>query len=133
MAKVLVLKTILQGRCLAIYGFTKQKVTVGRSRTADLRLDHPGVSRQHLEIERVGDEFILRDSSSSNGTLVNSTRTKSCSLTAGDLVQVGKVVVQVSFDDASEDDSWNVHMDKNLDPLPTVRVDDIRIQSLPAE
>lgn len=50
---------------------THQVLLVGRSRRADIRVDHPTVSRLHLELVLGrGGEIHVADRSSSNGTRV---------------------------------------------------------------
>ncbi len=47
------------------------RAVVGRDESCEIRLQHPLVSRRHLEIERSEDgEIVLRDLGSKNGTLV---------------------------------------------------------------
>ncbi len=46
------------------------KIVLGRDQLCDLALRAGGVSRQHAEIDRVGDGFHLRDLDSRNGTSV---------------------------------------------------------------
>ncbi|MGE0401037.1 MAG: FHA domain-containing protein [Kofleriaceae bacterium] len=48
-----------------------EKLVLGRDPLCDLTLRAGGVSRQHAEIEREGDSFVLRDLDSRNGTTVS--------------------------------------------------------------
>jgi|APSaa5957512622_1039677.scaffolds.fasta_scaffold35144_2 pSer/pThr/pTyr-binding forkhead associated (FHA) protein len=52
----------------------KAKTVIGRNQGWDVCLPDRAVSRPHAEIERRGDEFVLRDLGSANGTLLNATR-----------------------------------------------------------
>jgi ABC-type multidrug transport system ATPase subunit/pSer/pThr/pTyr-binding forkhead associated (FHA) protein len=49
------------------------ELTIGRSRENDLQLSYPTISRHHARIRRVGDgeEYVIEDLRSSNGTLLN--------------------------------------------------------------
>lgn len=69
----------------------RDRITVGRSAAAELRLvGEPDVSRVHAELERRGDEWILSDDGSRNGTYVNGERLASRHrLADGDLVRIG--------------------------------------------
>ncbi len=49
----------------------KSTISIGRDAENDIVLDMPQVSRNHAEIERVGQRFRLIDLNSSNGTFVN--------------------------------------------------------------
>lgn len=68
-----------------------QKITFGRSRENDIILDHPSVSRNHMELffDPEGNVF-LTDLSSSNGTFVNGKRIiGSVQLRPNDIVKAG--------------------------------------------
>jgi ABC-type multidrug transport system ATPase subunit len=51
----------------------RAELTIGRSPENDLQLDYPTISRHHARIRRVasGDEYVIEDLDSSNGTVVN--------------------------------------------------------------
>ena len=48
------------------------------------------VSRRHVEVERVGDRYVVRDVGSLNGTYVNRLRIESVELDDGDELQIGR-------------------------------------------
>ncbi len=62
---------------------------IGRSKSVDITLDAPVVSRQHARLERVGDEYWITDLGSSNGTLVNGGAIGSVRIQNGDLITLG--------------------------------------------
>lgn len=62
---------------------------IGRSKSVDITLDAPVVSRQHARVERVGDDYFITDLGSSNGTLVNGAAIGSVRLQNGDLITLG--------------------------------------------
>ncbi|WP_407342969.1 FHA domain-containing protein [Pengzhenrongella phosphoraccumulans] len=66
------------------------KTVAGRSVDADIFLDDVTVSRRHAEFVREGDDFLVRDIGSLNGTYINRTRIDSAVLRSGDEVQIGK-------------------------------------------
>jgi pSer/pThr/pTyr-binding forkhead associated (FHA) protein len=71
---------------------------VGRSRGADLRLQHPLVSRKHCEFFEQGGRLMIRDLNSLNGTFVGDARiSEATELAPGDLVTVGSVVFRAVF------------------------------------
>ncbi|HEY6584614.1 MAG TPA: FHA domain-containing protein [Gaiellaceae bacterium] len=67
-----------------------ERTTIGRSPDCDIFLDDVTVSRQHAVLRRNGDNFVIEDQGSLNGTFVNRSRIESAELTDGDEVQVGK-------------------------------------------
>ncbi len=76
----------LQGTVLSI---TDSPAVIGRDSAATLCLPDPSVSRRHSQIERDGDEFILSDLDSLNGTFVNDVPVRRRNLEHGDRVRIG--------------------------------------------
>ncbi len=67
-----------------------QSNVLGRSTTASVRLFDREVSRKHSQIDREGEEYVLRDLGSSNGTFLNGKRIYAPSkLKDGDEVMIG--------------------------------------------
>ena len=66
------------------------RTVAGRSPNSDIFLDDVTVSRKHVEFVREGDEFVVRDVGSLNGTYVNRDRIERAVLRVGDEVQIGK-------------------------------------------
>jgi pSer/pThr/pTyr-binding forkhead associated (FHA) protein len=63
---------------------------IGRQEGNDIVIDNLAVSFHHAKIEAVGDEFLLIDLKSENGTFVNAQRIKAHWLADGDVVTIGK-------------------------------------------
>ncbi|AFZ67350.1 FHA domain-containing serine/threonine-protein kinase [Deinococcus peraridilitoris] len=57
-----------EGRVLRVETLAGQTTTLGRSGKNDVVLDHPGVSRHHLNVEVEGEKVFVTDLSSTNGT-----------------------------------------------------------------
>jgi hypothetical protein len=75
------------------------KAIVGREEACDIHLQHPLVSRRHLEIEHSEDgDLVLRDLGSKNGTLVQNQPLAGSFVVTSDptTVQVGPYVLSVS-------------------------------------
>ena len=58
--------------------------TIGRNSDSDIRIDNAGVSAHHAKIIKEGDDFLIEDSGSRNGTFVNGKRVSRHMLTEGD-------------------------------------------------
>ncbi len=63
---------------------------LGRSESADIRLDHTSVSRQHCRFWMEGQTCYVEDFGSTNGTYVNGLKITREKLSAGDTVVVGR-------------------------------------------
>jgi len=75
-----------QGTVLSI---TDSPAIIGRESAATLCLPDASVSRKHSQIERDGEEFIVTDLNSLNGTFVNDVPVKRRTLAHGDRVRIG--------------------------------------------
>lgn len=83
----------------------RDEVSLGRSADNVISLNNATVSGHHASIRREGDQYILRDLGSTNGTRVNSREIKEAVLHPKDLIQVGSVEFlfnseAMSFEDA---------------------------------
>ena len=67
-----------------------ERTTAGRRPDSDIFLDDVTVSRKHAEFVRRGDDFVVRDVGSLNGTYVQRDRIDEAVLRDGDEVQIGK-------------------------------------------
>src|SRR3954465_9694703 len=70
------------------------RITIGRSARNDLCIPDPFASRVHAEVRREGDQYILQDLGSANGTLYNgSTVEGSVPLTSDGRIQIGETEI----------------------------------------
>ena len=66
-------------------------ISLGRSPENLIQLDDPSVSARHAQLERVGNDYRLKDLGSTNGTRVNGEAVTSATLRSGDRIRFGKV------------------------------------------
>src|ERR1700694_1248894 len=64
-------------------------VSIGRLGSNDICLEDPFVSRHHCVIRNDGDEYMIEDLNSANGTYLNGERIKAGSLKEGCLIAIG--------------------------------------------
>ena len=64
--------------------------TIGRLSDNSVMIDNAAVSGHHACVFRDGDQFVVEDLQSTNGTFVNGTRVSRRTLQPGDVVMVGK-------------------------------------------
>ncbi len=70
------------------------RTTIGRSEQNDIVLKNSGVSKQHAIIEKQGENYVLIDNGSSNGTFVGGKRVKAQVLNYWDEIQIFNFVLK---------------------------------------
>ena len=71
-------------------------MVIGRASVADLRLQHPSISRRHAQLTRRGDKFYVKDLASQNGTFVNKARVDAeVEIGTGDTVALGSALLKL--------------------------------------
>ena len=58
-------------RAAETFPLGRLRITIGRSARNDLCIPDPFASRVHAEVRREGDQYILQDLGSANGTVYN--------------------------------------------------------------
>jgi pSer/pThr/pTyr-binding forkhead associated (FHA) protein len=71
------------------------RCVVGRGREADLVLSEPTISRSHAAVKRGDGGWVVEDLNSTNGTVVNGTRTTRARIKNGDEIQLGRLVLRL--------------------------------------
>jgi adenylate cyclase len=84
---------ILQPGQHRVYDMTETIITIGRAPDNVLWLDDPSLSRRHAEIRKLGNDWVVRDAGSFNGTYLNDVSITQEGLRAGDRVQLGTSVI----------------------------------------
>jgi phosphoserine phosphatase RsbU/P len=80
----------------------KLRLTIGRSSRNDVCLGDPFASRLHAEIRKEGDQVLLVDTGSANGTYLNGQRVSGAiRLEIGDLIRIGETEIEYSSGDQS--------------------------------
>lgn len=86
MAKLVV---TLKGKVIDQHFIDKPEITVGREAGNDILIDDPEASRMHARIVSVGDDEIVEDLASSNGTRVNGRPVVRQILQHRDVIEIG--------------------------------------------
>jgi sigma-B regulation protein RsbU (phosphoserine phosphatase) len=85
------------------------RITIGRSARNDLCIPDPFASRVHAEVRREGDEYVLQDLGSANGTLYNGSTVQGViPLTVGGRIQIGET--EIIYDDGTYNASMGATM-----------------------
>jgi hypothetical protein len=67
----------------------EERISIGRDTANQIVVDDPAVSREHAAVLPVGNDHILEDLGSSNGTQVNGVRVARRILQHGDVIELG--------------------------------------------
>ncbi len=79
--------------------FGEDRITIGRRSDSHIALDADNISRQHIAIERRGEQYFVCDLGSANGTYLNDQRIDSGQLNDGDHLRIGNFIMTVSLPD----------------------------------
>jgi hypothetical protein len=82
------------GQPIRSWPLAASELTIGRAEQSDIPLADPGVSRNHARVVREGDDFIVEDLRSTNGTEVNGQPIRRRRLANGDLVKLASSTLQ---------------------------------------
>jgi two-component system, cell cycle response regulator len=96
--------TVIAGnRAGEMFKLEGEEIILGRGPQSGVHLDSDGVSRKHARVVRQGDDFLIEDLKSTNGTWVEDRRITFHKLKDGDRVQVGtEVIVRFNYHDEME-------------------------------
>jgi len=72
------------------YPFPEDSMTIGRNKANDIVIDNLVVSSHHARVDRTGNDYILTDLQSTNGTFANNKRITSHKLQHKDKITIGK-------------------------------------------
>ena len=84
-------------------------LVIGRGTEADLRINDPGVSRRHIELAVTPDGVEAVDLGSTNGILVDGTKTNRARLRDGSTIKIGHTEMTVRIEGGRDGaGGWNV-------------------------
>ncbi len=78
-----------------IIPLAKQSVLVGRSARCDIRLDSQGISKEHLKIDVLGEDLLITDAGSRNGTFLNGVQVRTAKVKSGDHILLHNLTIEV--------------------------------------
>ncbi len=90
-------------QCGQVYKIEKDSLTLGRGTSNDITFVDPAMSRVHCEIRREGDDYVVEDRHSANGTFVNDEHIElPFLLRPGDTIRMGQTVLLFQEEGAGE-------------------------------
>lgn len=90
------------GVTLARHAFSRGRITVGSAPGNDVVIDHPTVSRRHLELSTEGESLYVKDLQSKNGTRLAGSRIGEAFVSIGHVLLVGVVELRLEDGDQPE-------------------------------
>jgi diguanylate cyclase (GGDEF)-like protein len=76
-----------------MFKIEQERTVIGRGAKAQVRLIDDGISREHAEVVVAGNEILLRDLGSTNGTFCNGAKVNTRPLVDGDKILVGSTTI----------------------------------------
>jgi pSer/pThr/pTyr-binding forkhead associated (FHA) protein len=80
----------------------EREIVIGRSSDLDMVLVEDMVSRKHAKITTVGNQIVIEDLGSTNGTFVNGEKVKRSRLKEGDRILVGTSIIKLVAVDGAQ-------------------------------
>ena len=74
------------------YVLNSNRIVIGRGDKADIKLNDTKASREHVEITKVGMNWVATDLGSQNGIVVNEKKVTQAQLNEGDKLIIGQTV-----------------------------------------
>jgi hypothetical protein len=84
----------LNGAVLGSFFLEKDRFVIGRRPTCDIQINDQGASKEHAVILTVGNDQIIEDLKSTNGTQVNGEKVDRHILQNGDVVEIGRYKIK---------------------------------------
>ncbi len=107
-------------------------LTIGRTDENDIIINNLGVSRRHACVKKDGNDYVIEDLASRNGTLVNTKETKRAKLQDKDEIGIGKHTLVFCLNESTENQEVLVYPIKDTVPLAeeTIRVADFKTRAI---
>jgi thioredoxin reductase (NADPH) len=93
-------------------------LTIGRLITNDLALNHRTVSRTHAGIIEIDGEYWVFNLSTSNGTVLNGSLVDKTALADGDVLQIGRYILRLSYEGGALAITVEMEQDAQLGDRP---------------
>ena len=97
MAKLVVLSAGLTGRA---HELKTEKTTVGRVEDNSFQIAEPSVSSHHCEVLVRGNDVLVRDLNSTNGTFINGEKVSEGPIKPGQILRLGQIEMRLETDAA---------------------------------
>jgi pSer/pThr/pTyr-binding forkhead associated (FHA) protein len=97
MAKLVVLSAGMTGRT---HELKADKTTIGRVEDNTFQIAEPSVSSHHCEVLLRGNDVVVKDLNSTNGTFINGEKVSESPLKLGQILRLGQIEIRLETDAA---------------------------------
>jgi pSer/pThr/pTyr-binding forkhead associated (FHA) protein len=109
----------MDGLVLKEIELSKERVTIGRRPSNDIKIDNLAISGEHAVVVTILNDSFLEDLNSTNGTLVNGRPIRKHVLVDGDMIEMGKYKLKyIAGKPDSTGEAANYEKTVILQPLP---------------
>ena len=84
-------------KVLKTFETDKKRITIGRLSNNDIHINNPAVSKQHAQIIKNQDNYLIEDLKSTNGIYLNKVRIFIRYLKDGDVINIGKHTLVINI------------------------------------
>ena len=95
MAKLVLLSPGMTGRT---HELKADKTTIGRVEDNTFQIPEPSVSSHHCEVELRGNDIVVKDLNSTNGTFINGQKVTEGPLKPGQILRLGQIEMRLETD-----------------------------------
>jgi len=95
MAKLVLLSAGMTGRT---HELKAEKTTFGRVEDNSFQIAEPSVSSHHCEVVVRGNDVLIKDLSSTNGTFINGEKVSEATLKVGQILRLGQIEMRLESD-----------------------------------
>ena len=122
MARLVLLSEGLTGRTFEL---KVEKTTVGRVEDNAFQIPETSVSSHHAEILLRGNDVVIKDLNSTNGTFINGEKVSEAVLKPGQILRLGMIEMRLETGDASTTGTTKKSLDQTRVIPQGVKLDDL--------
>lgn len=82
-----------------VYYLNGKRLLLGRGEKTDIPIEDKKTSREHAELVKVNDNYVISDLQSQNGIILNQEKVKQKGLATGDRIQLGRTIYRYEIID----------------------------------
>ena len=108
---------VREGKIVRQFPIDKAKLTIGRHAESNIVLEDTQASRNHATVEKAGEDYLVRDLGSRNGTRVNGMLIATVALTPNDVITIGQTTLRFIAPTEFEETAEMLSAEDLVDPI----------------